>query len=125
MLRLHRLFAPVALGAAALLLALLALGDKMHLLAVGLGDALGDYALVEAAQQLLDRLSLTSLDFHACATRTGTMAWSTAGPHATMSDCLVLTSPRVSIPEIARQYSFTVYTGIGKLTTENASLGAA
>ena len=61
---LHRLLAAVALGAAALLFGLLALRDKVHLLAVGLGDALGDYALIEAAQQLLDRLPFASFYFH-------------------------------------------------------------
>ena len=61
---LHRLLAAVALGAAALLFGLLALRNKMHLLAVGFGDPLGDHALVEAAQQLLDGFPFASFYFH-------------------------------------------------------------
>ena len=49
MLHLHRLFAAVALGTAALLFALLALRDKVHFLSVGFGDSLGDYTFVEPA----------------------------------------------------------------------------
>ena len=64
MLHLHRLFSAVALGAAALLFALLALRDKMHFLSVSLGDALSNYALIKAAQQLLDSLPITTFDFH-------------------------------------------------------------
>ena len=64
LLRLARLFQAVALSAAALLFALLALRNEMHLLAVGLGDPLCHYAFVEAAQQLLDSLSIASFDFH-------------------------------------------------------------
>jgi hypothetical protein len=64
MLHLHRLFTAIALGATALLFALLALRDKVHFLSVGLGDALSDYALIKAAQQLLDSLPITAFDFH-------------------------------------------------------------
>jgi hypothetical protein len=64
LVQLHSFLAPVAFGTAALLFALLALRDEVHLLAVGLGDPLGDYALVEAAQELLDSLTVTSIDFH-------------------------------------------------------------
>src|SRR6185503_6439773 len=63
-MHLHRLLAPVALGAPPLFFALFALRNEMHLFAVGLGDTLGHYALVEAAQQLLDCLSFASFDFH-------------------------------------------------------------
>jgi hypothetical protein len=64
MLHLHRLFTAIALGAAALLFALLALRNKVHFFSVSLGDALSNYALVEAAQQLLDGLSIAAFDFH-------------------------------------------------------------
>jgi hypothetical protein len=64
MLHLHRFFTAIALGAAALLFALLALRDKVHFLAVSFGDALSDHAFVETAQQLLDSLSITAFDFH-------------------------------------------------------------
>jgi hypothetical protein len=63
-MQLHCFLTPVALGTAALLFALLALRDEVHLLAVGLGDALSHYAFIEAAQQLLDGLSFASFDFH-------------------------------------------------------------
>ena len=45
-------------------LALLALRDEVHFLAVGFGDALSYYAFVEAPQQLFDGLSIASFDFH-------------------------------------------------------------
>jgi hypothetical protein len=64
MLHLHRFFTAVAFSAASLLFALLAFRDEVHLLAVGFGDALGNYSFVEAAQQLLDGLTIASLDFH-------------------------------------------------------------
>jgi hypothetical protein len=64
MLQLHRLLAAIALGTAALLFALLALRDEVHFLAVGFGDTLSDYALVEAAQQLFDSLPIAAFDFH-------------------------------------------------------------
>jgi hypothetical protein len=64
MLHLHRFFAAIALGAAALLFALLALRDKVHFLSVSFGDALSDHALVKTAQQLLDCLSISAFDFH-------------------------------------------------------------
>ena len=63
-MQLHGLLTPVALGAAALFFRLLALRDKVHFFAVGFGDALSYYAFVEAPQQLLDSLSITSFDFH-------------------------------------------------------------
>jgi len=63
-MQLHGLLTPVALGAAALLFALLALRDEVHFLAVGFGDALSYYAFVEAPQQLFDGLSIASFDFH-------------------------------------------------------------
>ena len=69
---LHCLLAAVALGAAALLFALLALRDEVHFLSVSLGDALSDYALVEAAQQLLDSLSFASFYFHRLRDKYGT-----------------------------------------------------
>lgn len=47
-----------------LLLALLALGDKMHLLTIGLRDALRHHTLVETAQQLFDCLAVASLYLH-------------------------------------------------------------
>ena len=50
MLHLHRLLSAVALGAPALFFALLALRDEVHLLPVGFGDSLSDYALIKAAQ---------------------------------------------------------------------------
>lgn len=64
MLHLHRLFAAIALGAAALFFALLTLRDEVHLLPVGLGDTLGYHAFIESAQQLLDGLPIASFDFH-------------------------------------------------------------
>jgi hypothetical protein len=64
MLHLSRFLAAVALGAAALLFALLALRDKMHLFAIRLGDTLSDYALIKTAQQLLNRFSITSFNSH-------------------------------------------------------------
>jgi len=64
MLHLHRLLSAVALGAPALFFALLALRDEVHLLSVGLSALLSNYALVKAAQQLLDGLSIASFDSH-------------------------------------------------------------
>ena len=56
--------APVALRAAPLLFALLALRDKVHLFAERLGDPLGDDALIEAPNQLLDGLALSAVYMH-------------------------------------------------------------
>jgi len=56
--------AAIPLCAALLLLALLALGDKVHLFAIGFCDPLGDDAFVEASNQLLDGLTFTSLYMH-------------------------------------------------------------
>jgi len=65
MLRLlHHLLAAIALGASPLLLALLTLRDEMHLLAECFGDALGHNNLIESSEQLLNRLSVTSFNFH-------------------------------------------------------------
>jgi hypothetical protein len=49
MLHLHRFFAAIALGAAALFFALLTLRDEVHLLPVGFGDSLGYYTFIEPA----------------------------------------------------------------------------
>ncbi len=68
---LRDLLTPVALSAAALLFALLALRDEVHLLAEGLRDALGDDALIESADQLLDCLTVTTLNFHRSARSVG------------------------------------------------------
>ncbi len=54
----------ISLRAALLLLALLALGDKMHLFAEGLRDPLGDHAFVKAADQLLNGFTVTSFYMH-------------------------------------------------------------
>ena len=67
MLHLHRLFAAIALGTAALFFTLLALRDEVHLFPVGLGDSLGHYALIEAAQQLLDSFPIASFNSHSFA----------------------------------------------------------
>jgi hypothetical protein len=66
-MHLHGFLAPITLCAAAFLFALLAFRDEVHLLAVGLGDALCYYPFIEAAQQLFDGFSVASLDFHAVA----------------------------------------------------------
>jgi len=50
---LGHLLSAVALGAAALFFALLTLRDKVHLIAVDLGDAFRHNPLVEAANQLI------------------------------------------------------------------------
>jgi hypothetical protein len=56
--------AAIPLGAALLLLALFALGDKVHFFAKSFRDPLGDDAFVKASNQLLDGLTFTSLDMH-------------------------------------------------------------
>ncbi len=62
-----QLLAAISLGAAALLFALLALRDKVHLLAIGLGDPLGDDTLIKAANQLLNGFAFTTLNSHSAA----------------------------------------------------------
>jgi hypothetical protein len=59
------LFPAVTFGAAALLFALLTLGDKMHFIAVYLGNALGNHTLIKTTDQLVNRFAVASLDFHA------------------------------------------------------------
>jgi hypothetical protein len=58
------LLAAVALGAATFLFALFAFGNKMHFLAEGLGDALGNDNLVESTEQLVNSLAFTSFYSH-------------------------------------------------------------
>jgi hypothetical protein len=58
------LLAPVTLGTASLLFALLALRDEVHLLTIGLRDSLRDDPFIKAADQLLDRFAITSFYTH-------------------------------------------------------------
>lgn len=79
LLRTCLLLAAVALGAAAFFFALLALRDEVHLVAVDLGDALGDDTFVKAAKQLINSFAFTSFYFHSCCTHTNRLAVVYAG----------------------------------------------
>jgi hypothetical protein len=65
MTALGHLLTAVALGTADFFFPLLTLRDELHLLAVGLCDALSNDNLVETAKQLFDALAITAFDFHA------------------------------------------------------------
>jgi hypothetical protein len=58
------LLAAITLSTATLLFALFAFGNKMHLLAEGFGDALGNNNLVEATKQLINGLAVASFYSH-------------------------------------------------------------
>jgi len=58
------LLAAIALSTATLFFALFAFGNKMHLLAEGFGDALGNNNLVEATKQLINGLAVASFYSH-------------------------------------------------------------
>jgi len=58
------LLAAIALSTATFLFALLAFGNKMHLLAEGLGDALGNNNLVESTKQLINGFAVASFYSH-------------------------------------------------------------
>lgn len=62
-----QLLAAIPLSAAALLFALLALRDEVHLLAIGLGDSLSDDTFIEAANQLLYGFAFTTFNSHSAA----------------------------------------------------------
>ena len=62
---LGHLLAAIAFSAATLFFALLTLGNELHLLPVGFGDALGHDNLVETTKQLFDAFPVTAIDFHA------------------------------------------------------------
>jgi hypothetical protein len=57
----------IPLGAATLLFALLALRDKVHFLAIGLGNSLSDNTFIKAANELFYGFAFSTFNSHSAA----------------------------------------------------------